>query len=206
MLAGTNRVEAFSDGVFAIVLTILVLELKVPIVAGAGIVDFFGALGGMLPKLGAFAFSFFIVAIFWVNHHHLFNQLARIDTRLVWMNVAFLFFCSLFPFLTAFVGDYLGAAVPVACYAVAMWFASYLIGAMWRRAFLVAGLSNHPLPEKARKKELVSQAVAMGVNTLTIVLSFVFTPGAIGILVIMPWLFILPGWFGKSSRSIEEGT
>lgn len=101
-----NRLEAFSDGMFAIILTILVLELHVPNLPDSSFAVFAGAMLGLAPKFLSFLFSFFIIAIFWVNHHHIVHLLDKVDTKLLWLNISLLFFACLFPFLTAFIGDY----------------------------------------------------------------------------------------------------
>ena len=106
-----TRLEAFSDGMFAIILTVLVLELKVPHLENTTWPVFLGAMTVLVPKLLSFVFSFFIIAIFWVNHHHFVHLVDKVDTKLLWLNISLLFFACLFPFLTAFIGDY----PPVRC-------------------------------------------------------------------------------------------
>ncbi len=88
-----SRLEAFSDGVFAIILTVLVLELRWP---AAGV----GALAALLPELGKYALSFVFVGIYWVNHHHTFQAVRRVDGAVLWANLHLLFWLSLIPFAT----------------------------------------------------------------------------------------------------------
>ncbi len=90
---GTGRIEAFTDGVIAIIITIMVLELKVP--AGGDL----GALGASVPILLAYVFSFVNVGLYWNNHHHLMLATDRIDGRLLWANLFLLFWLSLVPFV-----------------------------------------------------------------------------------------------------------
>lgn len=82
MLTGKNRLEAFSDGMFAIILTILVLGLQVPHWDNSSWSVFIEAMVELVPKLLAFLFSFFILAIFWVNHHHRVQQIQQVDAKL----------------------------------------------------------------------------------------------------------------------------
>ena len=103
-----NRLEAFSDGMFAIILTVLVLELKVPHLENNTWPVFLGAMSEIVPKLISFVFSFFIIAIFWVNHHHIVHQIEKVDSKLLWLNIILLFFACLFPFLTAFMDSQSG--------------------------------------------------------------------------------------------------
>ena len=107
---GTTRLEAFSDGVIAIIITIMVLELKVPhepTLAG---------LGPLIPVLLSYVLSFVYVGIYWNNHHHLFHAARRVDGGVLWANLLLLFFLSLVPFATAWMGENHFAAVPTALY------------------------------------------------------------------------------------------
>jgi uncharacterized membrane protein len=105
-----GRLEAFSDGVIAIVLTIMVLELKEP--AGAALAD----LGPSVPTLLAYLLSFVYVGIYWTNHHHMLHAAQRVDGRILWANLHLLFWLSLVPFTTQWVGEHPSAPVPVALY------------------------------------------------------------------------------------------
>jgi uncharacterized membrane protein len=106
----TGRLEAFSDGVIAVIITIMVLELKVP--HGTNI----GALGSELPTFVAYVLSFINVGIYWNNHHHMFNATDRIDGRSMWANLHLLFWLSLIPLTTAWAGENHLAPVPTAAY------------------------------------------------------------------------------------------
>jgi TMEM175 potassium channel family protein len=107
---GTGRMEAFSDGVIAIIITIMVLELRVP--RGADL----AALRDLVPVLAGYVLSFIYVAIYWNNHHHLLHACERINGAIMWANLHFLFWLSLVPFVTAWVGDHRDASLPTAFY------------------------------------------------------------------------------------------
>ena len=111
------RLEAFSDGVIAILITIMVLELKVP--HGAGL----AALRPLLPVFLTYVLSFVIVGIYWVNHHHLLHATTRVDGRILWANLHLLFWLSLFPFVTGWMGENHFAPLPTAGYATVMFLA-----------------------------------------------------------------------------------
>jgi TMEM175 potassium channel family protein len=111
---GTGRLEAFSDGVIAIIITIMVLELKVP--HGADL----AALRELLPVLASYVLSFVYVAIYWNNHHHLLHACERINGAIMWANMHLLFWLSLIPFVTSWVGDHRDAPVPAALYGVVL--------------------------------------------------------------------------------------
>ncbi|MHA8053855.1 TMEM175 family protein [Aquirufa sp. Wall-65K1] len=95
----TNRLEAFSDGVLAIIITIMVLELKVP--HGAS----FEALEPLMPKFLSYLFSFIYVGIYWNNHHHMFQAIERVNGKVLLANLALLFWLSLLPFVTGWMGE-----------------------------------------------------------------------------------------------------
>ena len=120
-----NRLEAFSDGVLAIVITIMVLELSLP--AGDGIKDF----ANILPLLLTYVLSFFFVAIYWVNHHIIFNMLEKVNLKIIWVNIIWLFIISLIPFTTAWAGKYPTSFAPLAVYFADMAFASIAFHIMY---------------------------------------------------------------------------
>jgi uncharacterized membrane protein len=108
----TSRLEAFSDAVIAIVMTVMVLELKVP--DGNDL----AALQGVLPVFLAYLLSFVNLGSYWNDHHHLLHATSRIDGTVLWPNLHPLFWLSLFPFTTAWIGSNHVAALPVASYGV----------------------------------------------------------------------------------------
>lgn len=107
-----GRLEAFSDGVIAILITIMVLELHVPL--GADL----AALTPMLPKLLSYALSFVFLGIYWNNHHHMFQAVHKVDGGILWANLHLLFWLSLVPFGTAWLGENHLSPLPVALYGV----------------------------------------------------------------------------------------
>jgi len=107
---GTGRLEAFSDGVIAIIITIMVLELKVP--HGAEL----GALRPLIGVLISYVLSFVFIGIYWNNHHHLLHAAGKVNARILWANLHLLFWLSLIPFVTGWMGENQFAAVPVALY------------------------------------------------------------------------------------------
>jgi uncharacterized membrane protein len=118
-----NRLEAFSDGVLAIIITIMVLELKVP--HGAD----FDALMPVLPVFLSYVLSFLYVGIYWNNHHHMFQTTKRVSGGILWANLHLLFWLSLFPFSTAWIGENHLAPAPIAVYGFVLLMAgvAYLI-------------------------------------------------------------------------------
>jgi len=111
---GKSRVEAFSDGVLAIIITIMVLELKVPHEPSLA------ALGQLWPVFTSYVLSFVYLGIYWNNHHHMFSAVRRVDGSVLWANLHLLFWLSLVPFVTAWMGENHFAAVPLAAYGVVL--------------------------------------------------------------------------------------
>jgi uncharacterized membrane protein len=109
-----GRIEAFSDGVIAIIITIMVLELKAP--HGAALVD----LRPVIPVALSYVLSFTIVGIYWNNHHHMFAATHRIDGSVMWANLHLLFWLSLMPFTTAWVGENHFEKTPMSAYGVVL--------------------------------------------------------------------------------------
>ena len=109
-----SRLEAFSDGVIAILITIMVLELRPP--EGSRLAD----LGPLVPTLLAYLLSFVFVAIYWNNHHHLMHVVERINGAVMWANMGLLFWLSLTPFATAWMGENVRDPAPVAIYGVVL--------------------------------------------------------------------------------------
>lgn len=108
----TNRLEAFSDGVFAVIITIMVLELRPPLSTNLRSVI------GVLPAIATYAVSFVFVAIYWNNHHHMLRASRGVDARAMWANLNLLFWLSLVPFSTAWLGRNPAAVGPTVLYAV----------------------------------------------------------------------------------------
>jgi uncharacterized membrane protein len=105
-----NRLEAFSDGVLAIIITIMVLELRVP--SGSDI----AVLKPLLPVFLTYALSFIYLGIYWNNHHHLLKAAGRVNGAMMWANLHLLFWLSLFPFVTGWMGENHFTTVPTAVY------------------------------------------------------------------------------------------
>src|SRR5262252_3435099 len=110
----TTRLEAFSDGVLAIIITIMVLELKVPHAVE------FAALKPLLPVLLSYVLSFIYIGIYWNNHHHLFQATEQVSGGILWANLHLLFWLSLFPFTTGWMGENHFTAAPTALYGLVL--------------------------------------------------------------------------------------
>lgn len=114
-----GRLEAFSDGVLAIIITIMVLELRAPEEGNLS------ALFPLWPKFGSYILSFIILGIYWNNHHHLWQAVEKVQGSVLWANLHLLFWLSLVPFTTSWMGQNHFSTFPVAMYGVVLWMAAF---------------------------------------------------------------------------------
>ena len=154
---GKARLEAFSDGVLAIIITIMVLELKVP--HGADL----AALGPLCPVFIAYIVSFLYVAIYWNNHHHLLHTVKTVTPGVMWANMLLLFWLSLLPFVTGWCGENPEASWPAALYGVVL-FAGGLSWLVLQSAIIAGGgiLKQAIGADKKGKASLVLYAAGIG--------------------------------------------
>ena len=130
---GKSRIEAFSDGVLAIIITIMVLELKVP---HEPTLD---ALASLWPVITSYVLSFVYIGIYWNNHHHMLHATQRISGGVLWANLHLLFWLSLVPFVTGWMGENHFAALPTALYGVVLLMAAIAYWILQRAIMAVQG-------------------------------------------------------------------
>ena len=187
---GTNRLEAFSDGVIAIIITIMVLELKVPHDTGAA------ALLHLAPVFLSYVLSFIVVAIFWVNHHHLLHITKRATGKVLWLNIHLLFWLSLIPFSTGYMGENHLAPLAVAIYGANM------TGSAIAYDLLRAGIATQhadtpalmALHQRARRKNLLGMALYCA----TVPLAYVSVWASMLVFILIPAMYFMPG------RTVEK--
>jgi TMEM175 potassium channel family protein len=142
-----SRVEAFSDGVLAIIITLLVLEMRPPeLHAPESVSDTLVALAAMKAKFASFFLSFFFIAVFWVNHHRFFVHIRDVNGGLLWLNNLLLLMLSFIPFPTAFIGDHPRNTVALALFALVLMLAGIVFNSMWRFA-RARRLAHDSIPE-----------------------------------------------------------
>jgi len=185
-----GRIEALCDGVFAIAMTILVLELHVPERLGPG--GLAGELGRLLPKLASYAVSFVILGTLWVGHRYQFHFIRRSDRALLWINLGFLLFISFLPFATALVGSYPAERAAVLTYGATLMAAGLCLLAQWeyvsRRRGLLAS-STDATAVRALRARVIAGTVCYAVALLTAV----WSPGpALMLFAAMPLLYLVP--------------
>jgi uncharacterized membrane protein len=189
--AETDRVEAFSDGVLAIVITLLVLDIKVPHNV-ANEQDLWRSIAELAPMIGAWAISFLFVLVFWVAHHTLFAQLRKVDRGLLWLNGLFLFGISFSPFPTALAGAYPAATPAVFLLSLVMLFTSASFALMRWYATVAGDLRRPEYPRQYFVRATWRGLIAPALYTAALCLSFVMPWAAIGIQILVPILYIFP--------------
>ena len=163
-----NRLEAFSDGVIAIIITIMVLELRPPHDTSLS------ALRPLLPVFLSYAMSFLFIGIYWSNHHHLMQAVEHVNGRVLWANLHLLFWLSLTPFVTAWIGDTRFAAWPVALYGIVL-----LLSGISYFILVLALLSIHP------RESVLARAIGRDFKGK---ISMVIYMVAIPLASVRPWL------------------
>lgn len=191
-----SRLEAFSDGVIAIVITIMVLELRPP--GGTALADLLPLAG----KLSSYLLSFVFLAIYWNNHHHLLHAVQRVDGRVLWANVHLLFWLSLVPFVTDWMGEH-GAAPPTAAAYGAVLFLAAVAYFLLTRALLRLHGKDSVLA-KALGEDWKGKASALAYLS-AIPLAFANRWAAIGIYVAVALVWLIPDRRIERALGLHQG-
>ena len=189
----TTRLEAFSDGVLAIIITIMVLELKVPHATELG------ALKPLLPVLLSYLLSFIYIGIYWNNHHHLFQATEHVSGGILWANLHLLFWLSLFPFTTGWMGENGLAAIPTAVYGFVLLMAA--IAYLVLQGAIIAKEGRNSLVARAIGSDWKGKSSAV-LYFAAIPLAFLspWIAGALYVSVALLWLIPNP----RIERKLEE--
>lgn len=178
-----GRMEAFSDGVLAIIITIMVLELAVPHEPE------WTALLPLLPIFLSYALSFVFLGIYWNNHHHLLQAVKHVDGRVLWANLHLLFWLSLFPFVNGWMGETQFATIPVAVYGVVLLLAAVAYFILVRALIALHGRQSVLAVAIGRD---VKGKVSMLIYLLAIPLAFVSAWLAFGLYVLVAIIWLVP--------------
>ncbi|NUS09851.1 MAG: DUF1211 domain-containing protein [Streptomyces sp.] len=173
----SGRVEAFSDGVFAIAITLLVLEIKVPHDAAGHL---WSALGAMWPSYAAYAVTFLIIGVMWVNHHTVFQCIARVDRTLLFLNLVLLMGVAALPWPAAVVAAYLreghAAEIALAVYGLFMVFHALVFQALWWHLTGKGHLFDDRVDVEAARATRARFALGSVAYPITVALAFVSAP------------------------------
>jgi uncharacterized membrane protein len=208
-IPGTARVEAFSDGVIAIIITLLIFEVRLPEPADESNAAMVNAFLAITPKLASFAVSFLTVAIFWVNHHSFFAGISHTDWKLLWANNLLLFFLAIVPFTTAVLGDHVGQPIAVAVYALNLGLAGAAFTLMGYYVLFKARLVDPRISDAARRIEIKRSMLGTALYLIAAPIGLVIPGVALGLFVAIPIAFIVPGLFGRIGaelRGLADGT
>ena len=180
----STRLEAFSDGVIAIIITIMVLELKVPQDRS------FAGLCAMWPVFLSYAISFLNVAIYWVNHHHLIHLVRRVNAPVMWANMNLLFWLSLVPFATAYLGEHRATELSVALYGISAGmcgFSYYLL-----RHAIACQTHDDPKVSYLHVCMQKKNRLAMGIYAAAVGVAFVSTWLALALIMLPAAMYFIP--------------
>jgi len=180
-----DRAIAFSDAIFAFAITLLAFSIKVPDVPpNMGPMQLVAWLATLVPAILIYALSFWVIANFWLAHHHMFEHVRRLDDKLIWLNLAFLFVVSLLPFPTAVLVDYGDTAPAPILYAASMALSGLLLLRIWLHAAKNRHLEENISPQDIRRQTMHSLATS-GIFLLSIPIAL-FSP----FLAELSWLLI----------------
>jgi len=183
-----ERVNALSDGIFAIILTIMVLELKKPEEAT------FAALFKLWPTWISYAVSYLFIAIVWINHHYVLRHAGIASLRLIWANFLHLFTVSLVPFLTVWIAETKLAAIPVAMYAVVFLLVNVTyLALVWE---IMCTNMNTRKPDPARRFLHIRSFITIFLFAFAAAISFLYPLLGFGIICCCLLLYLKPEWSG----------
>jgi uncharacterized membrane protein len=170
-----ERVMAFSDGVMAVAITLLVLDLKLP--EGVSDSELAAALRGSLHSVTCYALSFIVIGLFWMAHHEQYSYIRRVDPPLLWLNLFFLMTIGLIPFLTSVLSDHVGP-LPTVLYANVMVATCLLLAAIWWHASRRPDLMAENVPADVRRDGLLTPVMIAGVFALSVPIAYFWGPTA----------------------------
>jgi uncharacterized membrane protein len=201
-----SRLEAFSDGIIAVIITIMVLEFKVP--RGPGLAGFVT----ILPTLAVYALSFTFIGIYWINHHHMVDRLRRVDTLILWMNLLFLFCISLLPFFTNYMVEKHLDPFSIALYAASLFVDGLgftVLGSAIIRHLKLAdkAYEAHEAAEQAAEQTAIQWKgmVSVAMYLVAIPLAFWQRYLAITVVALVTLIWIVPTFGLKPPTHIADG-
>ena len=192
-LVGSERQKALADGVFAIVMTLLVLELGVPVVSGtSGHTSLAHGLLEMWPEFLIYILSFMVLGIFWLMHHAIFDSVRYYNTSLAWINIVFLMFVSLIPFSTALFGEHGAERMTALFYGGNLVLLFFTLVSLWGYSTsisqLTAGEVDHKLVRGGKLMGIIYIiliSITMGISFASPVTSFIIYGVLVGTLILM---------------------
>jgi uncharacterized membrane protein len=199
-----NRLEAFSDGVIAVIVTIMVLDLKVP--HADGLAGFLA----VLPSIAVYLLSFLLTGLYWINHHALIDRLKHVDALILWANLFFLFTLSLIPFFTNYLVEKGIRPFPVGLYAASL----FLDGVTW--TLLAQAIARHLClraddPEEAAElaeqlAQLRKGLICLGTYLIAIAVAFYHPLISLGLVAVINLVWVVPGFLVKPTSASRKAS
>jgi uncharacterized membrane protein len=193
-----NRLEALSDGVFAIVMTILVLEISIPLITGTSAnTELLRRLLEMWPKFLAYGVSFLVLGVIWINHHLMFHHIRRADNKLVWINILMLMFVALVPFSTSLLGEYGETQTAVVVYGANVLLSLIMGFILWTYATGKYRLVDRGIDPKLVKRTKIMFLISSFFFLLAMGVSFISPVASFCIYGLMALASIIGSWLGE---------
>jgi len=198
-----SRVEALTDGIFAVAMTLLILDIKVPLVARPA--DLARELLALWPRIVSYAISFLMLGIYWVGHHNQFHLIRRTDRALLWINILFMMTICFVPFSTALLSAYATQPVAVAVYGLNLVAIGLILYGHWSYA-----TSRHRLADSDLDPRIIrfaSRRILIGpvVFALASLVGFVSTRTSLVILLLAPLVYLFPGKVDRHWTRLRSG-
>lgn len=204
-ILSTTRLENFSDGVFAIILTLLAFQFKIPNFSeDASLINNFYELLNIAPYLLGFIFSFFFIAVFWVNHHSLYHAVKEVNIIILWYNIHSLFWISMIPFAIAMVGNHPHLSIAAISLGIVLFMASVAAFLLFRYCYVKSKLVDESLSFESIHRGVLKNVAAIVVTFLGILVAFKWVYISYCIYFAVLIIFIIPLKMEKRRRSFKD--
>lgn len=188
-----NRVEAFSDGVIAIIITLMILEIKLPHIEDSySSKETWLLLYEIVPHLFSYVLSFIVIAILWINHHSMFHQIKHADNKLIWYNLHLLFWMSLIPLPTSFLGTHPFKPEATAFYGFIMFMNAFAFTLLRWYSQDIAQLYIENISGKIRRKYRIMNGVSSVLYFVSIFAGYISPYISLAIFILIPTIYFMP--------------
>lgn len=203
----TTRLENFSDGVFAIILTLLAFQFKVPNFSNnVDIIQNWNELVKMTPHVLGFIFSFLFIGVFWVNHHHLYHAVKETNSALLWYNINFLFWITMLPFAIAMVGDHPHIPIAAVCLGFDLLMTSIAAYLLLHYSYIKSKLVDETLSHESIKDGLNKNLLGIIITIVGILVAFKWVYVSYCIYFVVLLIFVNPIKIEKTLRGRRQRT
>src|ERR671910_3202764 len=199
---GKNRIEALSDGIFAIVMTLLILEIHVPnLASNAPNVEVAPALVALWPKFASYVVTFISLGFFWVGHHIMYHAIRRADRTLLWLNIFFFMFVSLLPFSTSILNAFAEAFIAPLLFGTNLAIIGWILFFQWQYAGSQPQMMASFVTAEYRKTVRSRMLIVPVATTLTALVCFWSVGISLVIYLLLLPLYMLPGKFARANTA-----